>query len=88
MFNQFGVKPQFIAGLKRDRTQGDFPADALDVVFRTAKDQAGSAEGTSSQWIVFRVTGITQGGLGFDRREAHSIRSGQRLFGDYARSNS
>jgi peptidyl-prolyl cis-trans isomerase D len=56
---EFGAKPQFIAGLKRDRTQGEFPADALDVVFRTPKDQAGSAEGASSQWIVFRVTGVT-----------------------------
>lgn len=56
---EFGSKPQFIAGLKRDRTQGEFPADALDSVFQTGKDQAGTTEGTNSQWIVFRVTGIT-----------------------------
>ena len=57
---EFGAQPQFIAGLRRDRTQGDFPADALDAVFRTAKDQAGSAEGAAPQWIVFRVTGVTE----------------------------
>ncbi|MET0866471.1 MAG: SurA N-terminal domain-containing protein [Pseudorhodoplanes sp.] len=57
---ELGAKPQFIAGLKRDRTQGDFPSDALETVFSTAKDQVGSAEGGSSQWIVFRVTGVTE----------------------------
>ncbi len=56
---EFGSKPQFIAGLKRDRTQGEFPADALDVVFQTGKDQPGTTEGSNSQWIVFRVTGVT-----------------------------
>jgi peptidyl-prolyl cis-trans isomerase D len=56
---EFGSKPQFIAGLKRNRSQGDFPADALDAVFQTGKDQPGTTEGANSQWIVFRVTGIT-----------------------------
>ncbi len=42
---EFGSKPQFIAGLKRDRSQGEFPADALDTVFQTGKDQPGTAEG-------------------------------------------
>jgi peptidyl-prolyl cis-trans isomerase D len=56
---EFGSKPQFIAGLKRNRSQGDFPADALDAVFQTDKDQPGTTEGANSQWIVFRVTGIT-----------------------------
>jgi peptidyl-prolyl cis-trans isomerase D len=56
---EFGSKPQFIAGLKRDRTQGEFPADALDSVFQTGKDLPGTTEGSNSQWIVFRVTGVT-----------------------------
>lgn len=72
---ELGVKPQFIAGLKRDRTQGEFPADALDIVFRTAKDQAGSAEGASSQWIVFRVTGITVPQLDVNSADAKRIQS-------------
>lgn len=70
---EFGAKAQFIAGLKRDRTQGEFPTDALDVVFRTAKDQAGTAEGTSSQWIVFRVTGITEPKLDMATSDAKRI---------------
>jgi peptidyl-prolyl cis-trans isomerase D len=72
---EFGAKPQFIAGLKRDRTQGDIPADALDVIFQTAKDQAGSAEGSSSQWIVFRVTGITVPQLDMNSADAKRIQT-------------
>jgi peptidyl-prolyl cis-trans isomerase D len=72
---EFGAKPQFIAGLKRDRTQGEFPADALDVVFRTPKDLAGSAEGASSQWIVFRVTGVTVPPLDMASTDARRIQS-------------
>ena len=56
----FGAKPQFIASLRRDRTQGDFPSNALEAVFQTPKDSVGSSEGDApSQWIVFRVTGVT-----------------------------
>jgi len=56
----FGTKPQFIAALRRDRTQGGFPSNALGAVFQTPKDSVGSSEGDDpSQWIVFRVTGVT-----------------------------
>ena len=48
-----------LPALKRDRTQGDFPADALDGVFQTGKDLPGTTEGVEPQWIVFRVTGVT-----------------------------
>lgn len=72
---EFGAKPQFIAGLKRDRTQGDIPADALDVVFQTAKDQPGSAEGASAQWIVFRVTGITVPQIDMTSTDARRIQT-------------
>lgn len=55
-----GAKPQFIVGLRRDKTQGDFPATALDAVFQTPKDGVGTAQGTSAtEWVVFRVTGVT-----------------------------
>jgi len=55
-----GAKPQFIVGLRRDKTQGDFPATALDAVFQTPKDGVGTAQGTSAtDWVVFRVTGVT-----------------------------
>ena len=56
----FNTKPQFIAALRRDRTQGDFPSNALDAVFQTPKDSVGSSEGDEpTQWIVFRVSGVT-----------------------------
>ncbi len=56
----FNTKQQFIASLRRDRTQGDFPSNALDAVFQTPKDGVGSSEGDEpTQWIVFRVTGVT-----------------------------
>ncbi|MFZ5693379.1 MAG: SurA N-terminal domain-containing protein [Pseudomonadota bacterium] len=58
--NAAGAKPQFIVGLRRDKTQGDFPATALDAVFQTPKDGVGTAQGTSAtEWVVFRVTGVT-----------------------------
>jgi peptidyl-prolyl cis-trans isomerase D len=72
---EFGSKPQFIAGLKRDRSQGDFPADALDTVFQTGKDQPGTAEGANSQWIVFRVTGITVPQIDMASTEAKRIQT-------------
>jgi peptidyl-prolyl cis-trans isomerase D len=72
---ELGTKPQFIAGLKRERTQGDFPSDALEVVFRTPKDQAGLAEGSSSQWIVFRVTGVTEPKVDMASDEAKRIQA-------------
>ncbi len=56
----FNTKQQFIASLRRDRTQGNFPSNALDAVFQTPKDGVGSSEGDEpTQWIVFRVTGVT-----------------------------
>ncbi len=54
-----GTKPHFIVALRRDRTQGDFPATALDTVFETPKDGVGTAQGPNpTEWVVFRVTGV------------------------------
>ncbi|MGD9925261.1 MAG: peptidylprolyl isomerase, partial [Pseudorhodoplanes sp.] len=72
-----GVKPQFIVALRRDRTQGDFPASALDAVFQTPKDGIGTAQGSSAaEWIVFRVTGVTVPSLDPNSADAKKISDG------------
>ncbi len=72
-----GAKPQFIVGLRRDKTQGDFPATALDAVFQTPKDSVGTAQGTSAtEWVVFRVTGVTVPTLDPNSADAKKIRDG------------
>jgi peptidyl-prolyl cis-trans isomerase D len=70
-----GAKPQFIVALRRDRTQGDFPATALDAVFQTPKDGVGTAQGASAtEWVVFRVTGVTVPALDPNSADAKQIR--------------
>ncbi len=72
-----GTKPQFIVALRRDRTQGDFPASALDAVFQTPKDGVGSAQGAGpTEWVVFRVTGVTVPPLDPNSADAKRIRDG------------
>ncbi len=72
-----GAKPQFIVALRRDRTQGDFPADALDAVFQTPKDGVGSAQGANAtEWVVFRVTGVTVPAIDPNSADAKRIRDG------------
>ncbi len=46
--------------LKRGKATGPISTHAISPVFRTAKDAYGSAEGDQpSQWVVFKVTGVT-----------------------------
>lgn len=72
-----GAKPQFIVALRRDRTQADFPATALDAVFQTPKDGVGTAQGASAtEWVVFRVTGVTVPALDPNSADAKRIRDG------------
>jgi peptidyl-prolyl cis-trans isomerase D len=72
-----GTKPQFIVALRRDRTQADFPASALDAVFQTPKDGVGTAQGASAtEWVVFRVTGVTVPALDPNSADAKRIRDG------------
>ncbi len=72
-----GAKPQFTVALRRDRTQGDFPATALEAVFQTPKDGVGSAQGASAnQWVVFRVSGVTVPALDPNSPDAKRIRDG------------
>ena len=72
-----GTKPQFVVALRRDRTQGDFPANALDAVFQTPKDGVGTSQGASAnEWVVFRVTGVTVPALDPNSADAKRIRDG------------
>lgn len=70
-----GTKPQFIVALRRDRTQGDFPPNALDAVFQTPKDGVATAQGASAtEWVVFRVTGVTVPKLDPESADAKRLR--------------
>jgi peptidyl-prolyl cis-trans isomerase D len=70
-----GAKPQFIVALRRDRTQGDFPPNALDAVFQTPKDGVGTAQGASAtDWVVFRVTGVSVPKLDPESADAKRLR--------------
>jgi peptidyl-prolyl cis-trans isomerase D len=72
-----GTKPQFIVALRRDRTQGDFPANALDAVFQTPKDGVGTAQGASAnEWVVFRISGVSVPALDPNSADAKRIRDG------------
>ena len=53
------LKPEWRPGLKRGNPPAGISARALDEIFRTPKDGAGTAEGTGADRIVFRVTEIT-----------------------------
>ena len=56
-----GLKVVWLPGLKRGNPPPAIPTRALDDIFRTAKDAAGSADGTTAtDRIVFRVTEITE----------------------------
>ena len=55
-----GIKLQSALGLQRGKPTAQVPAKMLEVVFKTAKDAAGSAEGNAPDTrMVFRVTDVT-----------------------------
>jgi peptidyl-prolyl cis-trans isomerase D len=54
-----GLKLETAAAFKRDGKVPGLPDAAVEAVFRTAKDAAGMAQGTGTDWIVFRVTDTT-----------------------------
>jgi len=60
--------------LKRGRGSEGLSAKTIAAVFRTAKDASGSAEGDQpTDWIVFRVTGVTEPKLDANSPEAKNI---------------
>jgi peptidyl-prolyl cis-trans isomerase D len=53
------LKVETLSGLRRGQPSGPLPAAAVDTVFRTAKDAAGTAEASEpAEQVVFRVTDI------------------------------
>jgi peptidyl-prolyl cis-trans isomerase D len=55
-----GLKVETSVPFKRDASVPDLSAGVIQSVFRSAKDDAGQAQGaTPSEWIVFRVTDIS-----------------------------
>jgi peptidyl-prolyl cis-trans isomerase D len=55
-----GLKVETATNFKRDAAPSGVPAGAVTAAFRTAKDGVGQTPGADgSEWIVFRLTGIT-----------------------------
>lgn len=65
---------QTASGLKRDKTADNVSARALAEIFSLPKDAVGSSEGTGpTQWIVFRLTGITVPPLDIQSADAKAM---------------
>jgi peptidyl-prolyl cis-trans isomerase D len=72
------LKPEWRPGLKRGNPPPSIPARALEEIFQTSKDAAGTAEGsTATERIVFRVTEINVPSL--DRESADAKRIDETL---------
>lgn len=71
-----GVKVETAATFKRDATVANLPAGAVASAFRTAKDAAGQSEGASAtEWVVFRVTDVTEPTLDFASEDAKKLKT-------------
>ncbi|MDI3471573.1 MAG: Peptidyl-prolyl cis-trans isomerase PpiD [Pseudolabrys sp.] len=69
-----GLTVQTVGDLQRGKPKAPVAAPALDAIFRTAKDGAGSAEGdTEDTRLVFVVTGVTDPALDAKSAEAEQI---------------
>ncbi|HZS64838.1 MAG TPA: SurA N-terminal domain-containing protein [Xanthobacteraceae bacterium] len=74
-----GLAPLKASGLKRGDGNETFPAQAIDSIFRTAKDQAGAAQGQQPvQRIVFRVTDVKTPALDMNSPDAKRIENATR----------
>ncbi|HVV40795.1 MAG TPA: SurA N-terminal domain-containing protein [Nitrobacter sp.] len=70
-----GVKVETVSGIKRDGTANGLSSAAVAAVFRSGKDAAGQAPGaTESEWIVFRLTGITDPPVDFASDEMKKLK--------------
>lgn len=71
-----GVKVETAATFKRDATLANLPAGAVAGAFRTAKDAAGQSEGANAtEWVVFRVTDVTEPTLDFASEDAKKLKA-------------
>jgi peptidyl-prolyl cis-trans isomerase D len=69
-----GLKIETADKLTRGKPVGDISAKVVASVFRTAKDGFGGAEGNKpSDWVVFRVTGVTDPKLDANSADAKRI---------------
>ncbi len=69
-----GLKVETAADLQRRKPAGAVPAKAVDAVFKTAKNAAGSAEGeTQTRRFVFRVIAVTDPTLDAASPEAKQL---------------
>ena len=70
-----GVKVETATAVKREGSAAGLPGSAIEAAFRTAKDAAGQAEGsTSSEWIVFRVTDVSVPPVDLASEEAKKLK--------------
>jgi peptidyl-prolyl cis-trans isomerase D len=70
-----GLKVETSAAFKRDAKVPALPDTAAEAAFRTPKDAAGRAQGSSgSEWIVFRVTDVTEPPLDLASEEAKKLK--------------
>ncbi len=69
-----GVKVQTAEKLTRSKPENGLSSRIIAAVFRTAKDGYGSAEGDQpTDWVLFRVTGITTPAFNADSAETKRI---------------
>ncbi len=69
-----GAKSEWLPGLRRGATGQALPARAIEEVFRTPKDGAGTADGASpTERFVFRVNDITVPAFAADSADAKRI---------------
>ncbi len=71
-----GLKVETATRFKRDATPANLPAGVVASAFRTAKDAAGQSEGASpTEWVVFRVTEVTEPTLDLASEDAKTLRT-------------
>jgi peptidyl-prolyl cis-trans isomerase D len=71
-----GLKVETADKFKRDATLANLPAGAVAGAFRTAKDAAGQSEGANAtEWVVFRVTDVTEPTLDLASEEAKKLKA-------------
>jgi peptidyl-prolyl cis-trans isomerase D len=73
--SSLGAKVETATGLKRNGAVSGLPSSLLAVVFKTAKDGVGQAEGNSdTERVVFRVTDIIEPAPDFTSDEAKKLK--------------
>jgi peptidyl-prolyl cis-trans isomerase D len=72
-----GLKVETSAPFKRDAKMPGLPDSTIEAAFRTPKDAAGQAQGQgagAAEWIVFRVTDVTEPPLDLSSEDAKKLK--------------